>query len=316
MERLISEEERIRRAEELLERRNSDIKILGSNTVEVPSNGIIKKLFIQIIVCLCIYCGIYYIKNNQNEKLNEITGTIKSILEYDVNFKQLYEDAYTKIKNKVINVEAEGNEIVEENSNEIPKETTDNSQEENSTNSENLNVSNEDVPNESLNSENENLGIGGESDENILSEPVSYELQMKMDAEYIKQNLELINPLEIGIVTSRFGTREASNIVSGNHKGVDLGAATGSVIIAASDGKVIDASSEGDFGTHLKIQKDDVVMIYGHCSELLVNEGDSISKGQQIAKVGSTGKATGPHLHFEIRRDLRAVDPQMILDFN
>ena len=55
--------------------------------------------------------------------------------------------------------------------------------------------------------------------------------------------------------------------------------------------------------------------MYAHCSELEVNEGDIIQKGQEIAKVGSTGKATGPHLHFEIKLEGRLVNPECILQF-
>lgn len=57
-----------------------------------------------------------------------------------------------------------------------------------------------------------------------------------------------------------------------------------------------------------------MILLYAHCSELCVNEGDTITKGQEIARVGATGNATGPHLHFEIRYQNRYVDPQMILE--
>lgn len=67
-------------------------------------------------------------------------------------------------------------------------------------------------------------------------------------------------------------------------------------------------------GNHLKIQINDVVIIYAHCKKLYVKEGDQIIQGQEIAEVGSTGNSTGPHLHFEIRKDERLVDPQLILN--
>ena len=74
------------------------------------------------------------------------------------------------------------------------------------------------------------------------------------------------------------------------------------------------ASSEGDFGNHLKIQINDVTIIYAHCKTLYVKQGDHITQGQQIAEVGSTGNSTGPHLHFEIRKQDRLVDPKLILE--
>ena len=55
--------------------------------------------------------------------------------------------------------------------------------------------------------------------------------------------------------------------------------------------------------------------VYAHCKEILVNEGDYINQGQEIAKVGETGNATGPHLHFEIRKENRFVNPRLILNF-
>lgn len=73
-------------------------------------------------------------------------------------------------------------------------------------------------------------------------------------------------------------------------------------------------SNYGDYGKHYRIQNDDVAIIYAHCSKLYLNEGDYVTQGQEIAEVGSTGNSTGPHLHFEIRREDRLVDPQLILD--
>lgn len=67
-------------------------------------------------------------------------------------------------------------------------------------------------------------------------------------------------------------------------------------------------------GKHLKVAVEDIEIIYAHCSKILVNQGDEIVQGQKIAEVGSTGNSTGPHLHFEIRRGDRLVDPQKILN--
>ena len=66
-------------------------------------------------------------------------------------------------------------------------------------------------------------------------------------------------------------------------------------------------------GNHLKITNKDVTIIYAHCNKLYVKQGDSIKQGQEIAEVGSTGNSTGPHLHFEIRKGDRLVDPQKII---
>ena len=88
----------------------------------------------------------------------------------------------------------------------------------------------------------------------------------------------------------------------------------GTKIKSATSGEVVIASEEGDYGKHLKIQIGDVSIIYAHCNNLYVKQGDQISQGQEIAEVGTTGNTTGPHLHFEIRISERTIDPQKILE--
>lgn len=162
------------------------------------------------------------------------------------------------------------------------------------------------------NNSNENPGIGGGSDnvENIAEN----KSQMELDAEYVKQNCSLIIPVQ-GYITSGFGNREATEIISAFHQGVDIGAVTGTKICASMEGTVVAASWAGDYGNHIKIQNGNVLTVYAHCSEINVNVGDYINQGQEIGKVGATGKVTGPHLHFEIRKDNRYVDPTLILNF-
>ena len=69
------------------------------------------------------------------------------------------------------------------------------------------------------------------------------------------------------------------------------------------------------YGNHVEIKNGDVSTVYAHCSKIYVSEGDKIIQGQQIAEVGATGNVTGPHLHFEIKRDDRYVNPDLILEF-
>ena len=152
--------------------------------------------------------------------------------------------------------------------------------------------------------------MGGSDEEN--TQVAEEKSQEELDIEYIKQNLNIIWPLN-GVITSKYGPRTPTEIVSANHKGLDIAGNTGSSIIAAADGIVTLASTEGDYGNHLKIENGEITTLYAHCSKLLVSEGTEVKQGDVIAEVGSTGRATGPHLHFEIRRENRYVDPQEIL---
>ena len=151
------------------------------------------------------------------------------------------------------------------------------------------------------------LGTGGGEVENVNSD----DEQMKQDAESIKNNYEITLPLR-GTITSRFGERE---IEPKFHTGIDVARDTGSEIISATNGTVILAEEQSSYGKVLKIQNNDLILLYAHCDELLVNVGDQITMMQPIAKVGSTGNSTGPHLHFEIIYCGRYVNPEYVLEF-
>lgn len=94
------------------------------------------------------------------------------------------------------------------------------------------------------------------------------------------------------------------------HAGLDFAASYGSTIRAADSGVVIFAGWYGGYGRSLIIDHGKgLTTLYAHCSELYVSEGQSVQKGQAIAAVGSTGLSTGPHLHFEVRRNGSPVNP-------
>ena len=94
------------------------------------------------------------------------------------------------------------------------------------------------------------------------------------------------------------------------HTGIDIPAPTGTKVLASAGGKVILAGWNGGYGNCVIIQHSGGIQtLYGHNSALLVREGDTVSQGQAIAKVGQTGRATGPHCHFEFRINGRHIDP-------
>lgn len=117
-------------------------------------------------------------------------------------------------------------------------------------------------------------------------------------------------PVHGSLYTSTFGWRGKRF-----HEGTDFGAPEGTPIYAAHDGVVVlESSSHGHYGSIVVIQGDKLLTVYGHNSRNYVSVGDKVSKGEQIADVGETGRATGPHLHFETRvldpsGKYAAVDP-------
>ncbi|MCX7964254.1 MAG: M23 family metallopeptidase [Candidatus Sumerlaea chitinivorans] len=98
------------------------------------------------------------------------------------------------------------------------------------------------------------------------------------------------------------------------HKGIDLASWTGTKIFAADSGTVIHSGWLGGYGYCVMVDHHNgYVTVYGHCSRLLVDVGDNVRRGDYIAQVGSTGASTGPHLHFEVRRNGVPIDPAPFL---
>ena len=112
-------------------------------------------------------------------------------------------------------------------------------------------------------------------------------------------------------ITSTFGDRESpTEGASSNHKAIDIGASTGANILAAADGEVTISTYSVSAGNYIMLDHGGgVSTVYMHCSQLLVSKGEKVKKGQVIAKVGSTGYSTGPHLHFGVRSGGTYVDP-------
>ncbi len=110
-------------------------------------------------------------------------------------------------------------------------------------------------------------------------------------------------------ITSSYGHRKIRKKRS-MHKGIDIGAKKGSSIVAAESGKVIYSGWMGSYGNVTIIaHNNDYHTVYAHASRNFSKRGELVEKGQTIAQVGSTGRSTGNHLHFEIRFDNKALDP-------
>lgn len=321
MERIITPEERQRRAEEVYNRRRnnslSKINYVSENTNKEKVNfSLLKKMALQILICMVIYVIFYLIKNTSYFFSEDVINKTKEFLKYDINFQNLYNQAITMLNDNKSSIPFLNDLLQnsENNSNTTQENAVNSEGNQESTNStENTNT--EVQNNEEKNSE--NVGMGGGKEENTQAETEANnenKSQMEIDAEFLKANYNFINPVK-GTVTSRYGAREPTDIISANHYGIDIGASIGTEIVASTDGTVEQVSEEGEYGKHIKIRNGEAVTLYAHCSELLVKEGQKVKQGEKIALVGDTGKATGPHLHFEIRRNNNIINPDYILKF-
>ena len=297
MERTMSVEEKIRRAEEIYEKRKKGIE-RTSTTVNLDNNKkdikLFKKMIIQIVVCSIIYFIIYTINSSNYIFSEDFINKANEILSYDTNFYETYQS----IKNKI-------EEVMNNNSNNQEKNEQNNGTEEQKNEQEKVEENNE---------KNQQGAIGGAEKEIEESNETNELSQADQDIVDVKNTSTFIKPID-GIISSKYGIREtATENIPKNHTGTDIAANLGTKIKSATDGEVVLASSEGDYGKHVKIQIGEVSIIYAHCNSLYVNQGDKIVQGQEIAEVGSTGNSTGPHLHFEIRVHERTVDPESVLE--
>jgi len=119
-------------------------------------------------------------------------------------------------------------------------------------------------------------------------------------------------PTEKGWVSSYFGMRK--DPFSGKrkmHKGIDVAGKTGTSVVATADGVVIRAEKQNGYGKLLEIDHGHgITTRYGHNKTLMVKIGDIVKQGQVIAKMGSTGRSTGPHVHYEVLRNGKQLNPQ------
>lgn len=338
MEKTISPEERIRRAEEIYSRRRENSGYVRMSSAQVRDGkekkqfSLYKKTIIQVLICILIYLIFSLIKEANYIFSDEVLNKTKQFLSTDINFEviagnagQFFENNKDKLeflssffKNDEQNNEQLKNEENKENQSENSNNEQSNSE---TNNDENKNLNNEEeskdnsVTNEAKDGNNA-VGMGGatnnEATVTVSSNNSSKKTQMQIDAEYINANFSFVLPIK-GTVTSRYGKREETKIVSADHYGIDIGVNVGTTVVAAMEGKVSLVSNEGEYGTHVKIINKDVTTIYAHCSKILVKEGQTVKKGEKIALSGNTGRTTGPHLHFEIRRNNRTVDPELVL---
>ena len=280
MERSMSVEEKIKRAEEIYARRHEqNSKHFATVNVNEKKNiKLFRKMIIQIITSLCIYFIIININSGKYVFSEDFINKTREILSTDLKFEDIYSIMNVWFTDFPKNDSNEDN-TVEENNEEKTTENVSQAEE----------------------------SIGGADEVHELT-------QTEQDIIDVKNETNFIKPVD-GIISSKYGIRDPSTpSVPKNHTGTDIAANLGTKIKSATEGEVVLVSSEGDYGKHIKIQIGNVTIIYAHCNDIYVQEGDKIAQGQEIGEVGNTGNSTGPHLHFEIRIEDRTVDPESILE--
>jgi len=236
LEKIISPEERIRRAEEIYYRRkstnSSGIRVSGDSVnVKKGRFSLFKKMSLQLAICAVIYIIFYLVKNTNYIFSDDVLAKTKELLSYDINFEQIYSSVTQFLENNLARLNEQETVAVDEENTEI-------------------NNINENIEQDNKVEENEQTGgIGGAEVNEIRNsdkEVDNKKTQMELDAEYVKANYSLKIPTK-GVVTSRYGAREKTEIISANHQGIDIGADTGTAIYAAMEGTVTCVSSEGDY---------------------------------------------------------------------
>lgn len=166
-------------------------------------------------------------------------------------------------------------------------------------------------------------GIGGP-----FSEPLTNDLPFDQHLEHLDQTIAQFNRLRATAEALPFGHPAPNKSISsrfGNridpffgrlalHAGVDFEARTGDDVKSTGAGKVIFASTSGGYGKMIEIEHNkSFTTRYGHLSKINVNIGDMVNAGDVVGKAGSTGRSTGPHVHYEVRRNDRAIDPMRFI---
>lgn len=153
--------------------------------------------------------------------------------------------------------------------------------------------------NQVLNSSNQQSGAGGPLDTGSFNVDLSSGFAMPVS----------------GVISSGYGYRiDPFTKNTAMHNGIDIAAESGSKITASLSGRVVMAQ-KGDaaYGNYIILDHNGFQTLYGHCDSLKVKEGEVVKRGQTIALCGSSGRSTGPHLHFEIRVKDKIIDPTPFL---
>lgn len=257
------------------------------------NSSIIKKFIFQLIAALLILLAIVSLKNFNSPIANFLTEKIKTAIEQNIEVKTIYE-GFDKTFNKTLTDLGIKNEA-EEDSTAVPASTGVYS------------------PVES-GAENENSLDAEYTQQQTNDTETSSDSNIEAESKAVAEKYSLISPVA-GTLGSPFGERmHPIKKTVEQHKGVDIEANKGASIKAVMDGEISEAATEATYGKYIKIKhQDGLTTVYAHCSALISKKGQKVKQGAVIAKVGDTGAAVGAHLHFEIWKDGKALNPEYFI---
>lgn len=236
------------------------------------TGNLAEKVIKQAIICIVIFVLVNIIKNVDTPATKFVTVKIKNLLVEDINFAGIYESIDNLISKWKTGKSASDQEVAPASADVADGNETNGGGE---------------------------LGAGSSTNgSNINGSSID------------SSKFKLLLPAA-GNIGSPFGSR--IHPITGKeefHEGIDIEAANGSPIKAALDGVVTEAAANPSYGKYLKIKHaNGIVTVYAHCSRLIAEKGQSVKQGDIIAMIGSTGASVGAHLHFEIWKDGKALNP-------
>ncbi len=136
------------------------------------------------------------------------------------------------------------------------------------------------------------------------------------DLNYTNSTAKFIFPVDKGYISSKYGMRlDPFTKHMRFHAGIDIAAPIGTPVKAAAAGKVIFSGKQRGYGNIVIIEhKNGFISKYAHNSKNLVHVGDMVKQGDEISLIGSTGRSTGPHVHFEVRKNHKSINPLQFLN--
>lgn len=251
MERVFSPDDRIKRAEEIYRRRQNlreRTKKATLNVSSTPKNyKLLKKLILQVLICILIYWMFHLVNTTNYSFSNNALNNIKEIISSDYDFYSIYNNTIQAINTYLYQNENNNEDNQNENQN-----------------------------NDEQNKDNPETGMNNESvldeEESLTQSEISK--TEESETERIKREYAFSLPVT-GTVSSEYGTREVNaSVITAYHKGIDIGADTGTKIFAATDGEVIIAKDSPSYGNYIMLQNNEVKTVYAHCNKLFVRSSE------------------------------------------